>query len=156
MSEKTSSLFKNIFLTQDSSVSRAALKFTQYSDAISKMIAYESFVRDGMSEDKALNEADAMFINYSINENKYIKVLNDVGLVMFTKFWLQTPKQLIRQLSQHPLGAFKSMHFSDMGFDTVYDTYNKDFGTMVTARSMDMMQEATTNIVSPLKWGRLF
>ena len=154
--KKINSLLDTIFLTENSAISKQLLKIMQYTDGISKAIMYEEFQKQGQSKEEALINADALFINYSINESKYLKFLNDTGLFMFSKFLLQTPKELTKAVYKNPIGFLKTNVLdSFVDVPDIFESYDYSLWDLITNRQMDVISETINNINPIDKWGRL-
>jgi len=152
------SLLDTIFLTQESLPAKLGLKTTQFTDGIAKSIYYEYYKKQGMSKAQSLELSNELFINYSINESKYLKYLNDTGLFMFSKFLLQTPKALVKSTIQNPIGFLKQLGINivDQAIPDTLDTYNYNLLDIITNRRINLYQQIEYNINPIDKWSRLF
>lgn len=73
---------------------------TQLSDFISKYSLAEHLMRNGQSFEDAVSEASFTFINYDVPTSRGLQYMNDIGLFMFTKFFLRFQAVLAKQLGQ--------------------------------------------------------
>jgi len=79
------------------------LKATQYSDLVARYVMYMDKVgRQGKSHDKAINDIMEAFINYDIPQSRELQYLNDMGLLMFTKFWFRIQRMIFRYWAKQP------------------------------------------------------
>lgn len=86
---------------------------TTASDVVSKWAMYEhlkqtkyKFGNDRAKnielDNKALIEANEAFILYDLPTNKYIQYANDMGIFVFSKFFLRIQKVIFRTFKEHP------------------------------------------------------
>lgn len=81
---------------------------TQFSDFSAKYVLYKHYTERAS---KRLTKAEAMqmasdnFINYDVPTSPGMQYMNDMGLVMFTKYNLRIQKALFRLLSERPASA---------------------------------------------------
>lgn len=94
-------------------------KVTQYSD----FVARYSFVKQmskknpTMPKQQLYNEAIDNFINYNIPDHVGLQWMNDMGIVMFTKYWLGIQHVIARMFKDRPVEALASA----VGQMTMYD-----------------------------------
>jgi len=63
------------------------------------------------------------FINYDTPSLPLLQYANDMGLVMFTKFWLRNQRVLVKTARKHPVGALGlTVLAGGIGWDTIYDS----------------------------------
>ena len=87
---------------------------TQFSDFSSKYVMYKYYTtkaKEKLSNDEALQIASDNFINYDIPTGKGLQYLNDMGLVMFTKYNLRIQKALFQLLKKRPATAMAQAIF---------------------------------------------
>lgn len=81
---------------------------TQYSDFSAKYVLYKQATtrrRDRLSHDEAIQLASDNFINYDIPTSAGMQYMNDIGLLMFTKYSLRIQKALFQLLAKRPASA---------------------------------------------------
>lgn len=112
-----------LWLTEETSAFKAMMKITQYGDFLSRYSLHHASMekakrqfKEKNSRNASVNETNAMrarsihnvrdaFINYNINDTKNIKWLNDMGFIMFTKFWMRIQKVVKKAFEGHPTQA---------------------------------------------------
>jgi len=147
--KKIKSIVDTLYLNQTDSLYHKMLKTVQYSDAIAKATLYEYFKTKGYSDKEALLKADSTFINYNINENKNLKYLSNIGLFMFSKFYLQTPKVIGSIISKNLKGVLKLVGINDIyNVPEIYETYNRSIEDALTARVLNP-SEALQSLIYP-------
>ncbi|AGY48146.1 virion RNA polymerase [Acinetobacter phage Presley] len=81
---------------------------TQFSDFSAKYVLYKHATtrkRDRLSHDEAIQLASDNFINYDVPTSAGMQYLNDVGLLMFTKYNLRIQKALFQLIGKRPASA---------------------------------------------------
>jgi hypothetical protein len=125
---KAKDVIANIALTKEAAAFKMIEKLTVYNDIINRAIVKEkleydlevAIARGLIQEDQRdaqkndiLNYVDQLFINYSYLDNKYVKMANDVGLFLFTKYYFRALKTLKQVYQKKPLSMTL---FLGMGF----------------------------------------
>lgn len=75
---------------------------TQFSDFGAKLVLAEHLMKKGMSANKAMSQAQDNFINFDVPTSKGMQYMNDVGLFMFTKFFLRFQRVIVRMFKEKP------------------------------------------------------
>jgi hypothetical protein len=78
---------------------------TQFSDFSSKYVMYKYYTtkaKEKLSHDDALQIAQDNFINYDIPTSRGLQYLNDMGIVMFTKYNVRIQKALFQLMKKRP------------------------------------------------------
>ena len=156
MNETTKSIIKSLFLTEDSAPFKKAIKIMQYSDVVAKQTYMDYLIKQGKSKEEAILEADQYFVNYNLNENKYIKYLNDTGAFMFSKFVLGTVKVVLNTIGKSPEKAIRLFGINNIvDVPEIYESYNQSLTDIITNRSIHIYDELF-NRANPLAlWERM-
>ena len=97
----------NLYLDNDSKMYQKILKLTQYGDMIGRIIVHEDNMKHKkMTEKESLRYVDGLFVNYAYLDNKYIKYMNDLGFMVFTKFFFRTMPALLKMAAKKPVTMF--------------------------------------------------
>jgi len=83
------------FGAPDSEMTRLGSAATQYADVIPRIVLYRHLKDSGIEENQAVKEALETFIDYRVNMPKELKVLSDLGLVLFPSFWMRIQKVIL-------------------------------------------------------------
>jgi len=78
---------------------------TQFSDFSSKYVLYKHYTqkaKEKLSHDEAIQMASDNFINYDIPTSRGLQYLNDMGVVMFTKYNIRIQKALFQLMKKRP------------------------------------------------------
>lgn len=87
---------------------------TQFSDFSSKYVMYKYYTqkaKEKLSHDEALQVASDNFVNYDIPTSRGLQYLNDMGVVMFTKYNIRIQKALFQLLKKRPATAMAQAVF---------------------------------------------
>lgn len=101
------SVMNELYLDNESKAYQKLIKLTQYGDIINRVIVHEDNMKYGkMTERESLRYVDGLFVNYAYLDNKYIKYANDLGFVVFTKFFFRTMPALLKMAAKKPVTMF--------------------------------------------------
>ncbi len=95
-----------VFMTSNTSMYQFLRDATQMSDFVARYTLHKHNMNKGMDFEKSIDSIMDTFINYEEPSHKTVQWLNDVGLMMFTKFFLRVQKVILRQLKNKPLHMF--------------------------------------------------
>lgn len=109
---------------------------TTASDVVSKWAMYEhlkqtkyKFGNDRAKnielDNKALIEANEAFILYDLPTNKYIQYANDMGLFVFSKFFLRIQKVILRTFKEHPARTIAGYGFMNGMVEFLQESFNE-------------------------------
>lgn len=98
---------------------------TQLSDFTAKYVMYNYYrnnvaKKDRLDHDAAIQIASDNFINYDMPTSKGMQYLNDMGIIMFSKYNLRIQKALFRLLERKPARALLQALVMHHGTDIPY------------------------------------
>lgn len=98
---------------------------TQLSDFTAKYVMYNHYrnsvaKKDRLDHDAAIQIASDNFINYDMPTSKGMQYLNDMGIIMFSKYNLRIQKALFRLLERKPARALLQALLMHNGTDIPY------------------------------------
>lgn len=117
---------KWVYMAHDTPLYKFMNQATQLGDFVSKYALYQHLTtrkRNPMPRAEALQAASDTFVNYDIPTHRDMQYLNDMGAVMFSKYYIRIQKVIARLYKAHParalsLVAFDNfVHNSDMLMD---------------------------------------
>ena len=118
---------KQVYMTHDTSVYKFLSQSTQLSDLVARYTMYEHTMnraKDPLSQTDAIRQAEASFVNYDLPSHRTIQYLNDMGIVMFTKYYIRIQKVIMRLMKEKPargLLLIAANHFMS-GLDSITDS----------------------------------
>ena len=118
---------KQVYMTHDTSVYKFLSQSTQLSDLVARYTMYEHTMtraKDPLSQDDAIRQAEASFVNYDLPSHRTLQYLNDMGIVMFTKYYIRIQKVIMRLMKEKPargLALIAANHFMQ-GLDSITDS----------------------------------
>lgn len=124
---------KVVYMAHDTKMYKALRHATQLSDFLARYTLYQHLTtrkKDPVAKDKAIQQADATFINYDVPSHRVIQALNDKGLVWFTKYYLRIQKVIAQLYRDNPARALMMLSLEHY------------FGAMPT-----LMDSAATNSI---------
>lgn len=118
---------KQVYMTHDTATYKFLSQTTQLSDLVARYALYQHLTtrkRDPLSSADALQQAEDSFVNYDLPSHRSIQFMNDMGLVMFTKYYMRIQKTIARLVRQKPARVIAGVALSHMinGLQTVIDS----------------------------------
>lgn len=103
---------KWLMLSPDTPAYKFLAGATQYSDFTSKYVLYKHLTaKKGVSHEQALQDASDAFINYDVPTSRGLQYMNDMGLFMFTKFFLRFQKVMAKLMKTQPANVL-AQHYA--------------------------------------------
>ena len=93
---------KQVFLAHETTAYKALRNAAQLSDFVARYTLHQYNLSKGMSSEASINMITDIFINYDLPTHKALQYLNDIGFVMFTKFFIRTQKVILHIMKEHP------------------------------------------------------
>lgn len=116
---------KILFVTHDTQLYKAMRNATQISDFVARFTLHQhNLNKNKMSEEDSINNIVETFVNYDLPTHKSIQYLNDMGLVMFSKFFIRIQKVILRQLTERTgnvLSLFLIQHILGINIADIFD-----------------------------------
>lgn len=106
---------KQVYINQDTGLYKALNRTTQLSDFVARYTLFQHLTTrnlNPLSKDAAVRYASDAFVNYDIPSHRTVQYLNDMGIVMFTKYYIRIQKVLMRMFRENPARAMMMMAFS--------------------------------------------
>jgi len=114
------------FLGKTTGNYQALRNATQYSDFVARYALHKFNTEEqGMSTEESIDYITETFVNYDLATAPLIQYMNDMGILMFTKFFIRTQKMILRNLIKAPgrLGAlFAVEELFNIDISTISDT----------------------------------
>lgn len=96
---------RQVYMTHDTATYKFLSQSTQLSDLVARYALYEhatTRLKDPLSQADALRLAEDSFVNYDLPSHRTLQYLNDMGIVMFTKYYLRIQKVIMRLVRERP------------------------------------------------------
>tara|TARA_B100000929_G_scaffold108179_1_gene85729 strand:+ start:37875 stop:47864 length:9990 start_codon:yes stop_codon:yes gene_type:complete len=91
-----------LFMTHDTKLYRALLDATQLSDFVARYALHKHQLENGMEYNESVTRIVDTFVDYDSPTHVSIQYLNDMGVLMFTKFFIRIQKVILRQIRENP------------------------------------------------------
>lgn len=149
INETVKSIGKQAAISPDTAAYKSLRRATQLSDFAARYTLHEHNLKQGMSVKESLNRITDAFINYDLPTHKAIQYMNDIGLVMFTKFFLRIQKVIYQLMTERPARFISLMLAQDMlgvNFSDVADSnpITKDIAMMFNLTPVDAVDGVVT------------
>jgi len=110
-------VYKQAYMTKDTLIYQQLLKFTQKSDFVARFVLHQHHMRNidrkhakkALTKEqligekqKALMDVIETFVNYDVPTSPALQYLNDIGVLMFTKFLFRIQKVILRTFKENP------------------------------------------------------
>lgn len=119
---------KQVYMTHDTAQYKFLSQATQLSDLVARYTMYTHTMtraKDPLSQADALRQAEDSFVNYDLPSHRSIQFLNDMGIVMFTKYYMRIQKTIMRLVREKPargLALLAANHYW-AGLDSISDSH---------------------------------
>tara|TARA_R110002167_G_scaffold301130_1_gene505398 strand:+ start:5089 stop:17610 length:12522 start_codon:yes stop_codon:yes gene_type:complete len=105
----TGSLLKvasHAYLGEQTAIFKASMHFLQISDFIARYALYSHQTEQrGMSKDKAYKLMIETFVNYDQPLNRYLAYGNDIGAILFIKYWMRIQRAGLNLIKEKPVNV---------------------------------------------------
>lgn len=117
---------KNVFMTKDTEQYQTMSEITQLSDFVARFVLYQYLTtkKNPIGHKEAIQEASESFINYDLPMQRVLQYTDDMGITMFTKYFLNIQRVLAKRMKEAP-GKVMMMVVAQnylSGFDTVVNS----------------------------------
>lgn len=126
------------FLTEKTWLGKGLTEYVHMADFLSRYTLYYGLKNQGkLSETQIIDEVSDAFIDYDMITNRGIKMLNDYGFALFTRFFTRSQRLLKNHLVDRPFTTAALLvaqsHAGDILNSSVYDTvfWNKNYDYML-------------------------
>ncbi|RKZ99329.1 MAG: hypothetical protein DRQ47_11235 [Gammaproteobacteria bacterium] len=118
--------FRQLTIAPDTKLSNAMTNATAYSDFVARYSLYKHLTKkggkypvdkDGRVNQNALQITVDTFINYDVPTQPHMQWLNDMGILMFTKFFLRIQKIILRIFRDAPAALVSKLLIDQFIFD---------------------------------------
>ena len=109
---KVRTVLRTVYMTKDSALYKGLSTATQYSDFIARYTLYQHEIskkKNPLTHEQAVQSVSDAFINYDIPSHRKVQWANDVGLVMFTKYYIRIQKVILKIMKENPVSGLSMM-----------------------------------------------
>ena len=114
------------YLGEHTAIFKASMQFLQMSDFIARYALYKHQTEvKGVNEDKAWKTMVETFVNYDQPLNRFVAYGNDMGAILFVKYWLRIQRAGINLIKEKPLNVglfWASTGLLGMDVETILDS----------------------------------
>lgn len=126
------------FLTEKTWLGKGLTEYVHMADFLSRYTLYYGLKNQGkLNETQIIDEVSDTFIDYDMITNRGIKMLNDYGFALFTRFFTRSQRFIKNHFVDRPFTTAALLvtqsHVGDAFNDSVYDTvfWNKNYDYML-------------------------
>lgn len=112
---------KTVLMAHDTTLYMGLSRITQLSDFVARYTLYQHNINkkvDPMSKEDAMQESSEAFVNYDIPMPKGFQFMDDMGFMMFTKYFFSIQRQLLKLANDNPARVLMTValgNFMDLG-----------------------------------------
>jgi len=134
---------KQIYISRDTTAYQTLRHITQLSDFVARYTQYQHLIsrkENPLSQEDAIQQASDDFVNYDIPMHRSMQWLDDMGIFMFSKYYLRIQKVISRMFKENTarmLGALLLGNYMNLGPIVLDSSWVHKLGN------------------SPLNWGAL-
>ena len=133
LNPKVVDIGRTLYMAHDTDMYKWLNHVTQLSDFVARytLYQYQTTKKNPMSKAEAIQNASDSFINYDIPSHRKLQYLDDMGIFMFTKYFLRIQKVLLKLTREHPtrvLGMIAFDHFINLGPLVTDSSFISHFG----------------------------
>lgn len=137
-----------VYLADNTKIMKFMSSATQYSDFVARYAQYHLLISRGVEPQVAAKEVRDAYINYNKPNSRALEWANQMGLVMFTKYFTRIQKAIRNHVRTHPMkviGAILAQEFvlGDIDDFTDQSMLTKDI-TNLAYNPMDTLIRAIT------------
>lgn len=121
---------------------------TQYSDFVARYAQYHLMLENGEKKEVAQKTVRDMYINYGKPDSKVLEWMNQMGLVMFTKYFTRIQKALKEAGKGHPLKLALALIGQEIVVD-VDDVTDQSIFVADPTKVFYSPWDVVTNVVTP-------
>lgn len=134
-----------MFITEKTKLYKALNMATQYSDFVARYAHYHLMKSKGIREEVAIKTIRDAYINYNKPNSRMIEYMNQIGLLMFTKYFTRIQKAIKAEFKSNPLRSTLEvlLHANVAGMpDDIMDQsmFVKHYGALLHSPFDNMMQ----------------
>jgi hypothetical protein len=95
---------KTVYMTHDTKLYKSLSHVTQLSDFVARYTLYQHLTtkQDPLTAEEAVQESADSFVNYDIPMHRITQYMDDMGIMMFTKYFLRIQRVLLKLAREHP------------------------------------------------------
>lgn len=118
---------RTAYMAHDTKLYQSISHVTQLSDFTARYVLYQHLTtrkEEPLSMPEAIQEASDAFVNYDIPMQRGLQYMEDVGLTMFSKYFMRIQRVIVKMTRQHPGQVLEAMllnHYFEM-LPTVLDS----------------------------------
>ena len=98
-----------LYLDENTSYFKVMAQATQMSDFVARATEYQLLRERGIAKQEALNTVLDAFVNYSKPASSFEEYLNNMGLIMFTKYAKRVQRAIRKHIKDKPANILLSM-----------------------------------------------
>lgn len=147
-----------LYVTENTKLFKLIEKGVQASDFAARYAQYHLMIEQGVGKDKAVVAVRDNFINYNKPNSRFLEWLNQMGFVMFTKYFTRIQRVIVRYGKTDPIKVLLAILAQDMAIGDI-DTYDdqwlgtKDYSSILYNPLDHVLRAITPSTLELVDWG---
>jgi hypothetical protein len=146
-----------LYITENTKLFKLMEKGIQASDFAARYAQYHLMIEKGVEKEKAIKIVRDNYINYNKPNSKFLEWANQMGFVMFTKYFVRIQRVIRDYGKNHPakvLLAFLGQEYVIGDIDDPIDqsALTKDIGNMVYNPADNLLRVFTPSTLEAVDW----
>ena len=108
---------KQVYMTKDTGIYQSLSRLTQLSDFVARYTLYQHLIHraeNPLSKDDAILSASEAFVNYDVPLPRGLQYTDNMGITMFTKYFLRIQRVLVKMLRENPARVIAMLGLSKL------------------------------------------
>ena len=133
--------YKTAVIAPDTGLAKNLREATQVSDFVARYATYKYRTEEqGKGHQESIDEVMDTFVNYDWNTNANMQWLNDMGILMYTKFLFRIQKVIFNQFKDRPINAYASLVAQKAIYDVPDISTSNIFANVHTGKIQDPVE----------------
>ena len=146
-----------LYITERTQLFKLMEKGIQASDFAARYAQYHLMIKDGVSKEKAVKTVRDNFIDYNKPNGRFVEWANQMGFVMFTKYFTRIQRVLRDYGKNHPAKLALAILAQDFVIGEVEDVtdqsiFTKDMGNLFYNPVDNLMRVITPTSAEAVDW----
>lgn len=142
--DKLKEVGKTAIIAQDTPLYRALRNVTQMSDFVARFVLHQHNLKNGMNQQDSIKDIVDTFINYDAPTHRWLQYGNDIGAILFTKYFVRVQKILYKLVTEKTANVLALIGFQQM-FGDITDVMDSN---VITGSVLDKFNTDPIEVLS--------
>jgi uncharacterized protein YecE (DUF72 family) len=138
-----------LYLNEKTSFFKMMNTATQYSDFVARYAQYHILQKRGVDKESAIKTVRDAFINYNKPNSRFVEWANQMGFIMFTKYFSRIQKAIKQLFKGHPISAVLALSAQEFLVGDIEDITDQSILTKDITNSFYNPLETFMRAITP-------